>query len=91
MTPVLRIDWELLWDPARWGGVFSLVALIMGFNVLGLGLHGSQANQWNVLFSLVNNPFVAMILLPMLFLILILDLAWRDMQTWQASIWVRIP
>ena len=91
MTQVLRIDWELLWDPARWAGVFSVVALIMVFNVIGFGLHGPQANQWNVLFSLINNPFVAMILLPMLFLILILDLAWRDMHTWQASIWVRIP
>lgn len=90
MIRVVRLDWDLLWNPVRWGLVFSFVALIMVFNVIGFRLHGVRANQWDVLFSLVNNPFVAMILLPMLFLILVLNLGWRDVQTWPASLWVRI-
>lgn len=90
MGRMLSVDFDLLWRPSRWILAFAAITLIYGLNIVGFGLRGPGTNQWDVVFSVVNNPFVGMILLPMIFLIVVLDIAWRDIQEWRSSLWVRL-
>ena len=90
MRRLLTIDGALLRRPQCWGPPLAILCLLIGVNVLALAL-GRSPDPWDAPFSLVNNAFVVMIILPVVFLLPVLDLARRDVEGWSAILWVRIP